>query len=226
MSDPPRLLERPETSSSAAELLRALDPPAAPPPAIELALAKQLSTMVASSAAQSAAGAVWLKVVLVGVATLGGAGMFVWSRSPAPNPPLAAQTARAPGPALPVSTAPAPPLESAVQPAPAAATSASVKQRAPSPVTPRDVLAEEEALLEAARRALASDPARAYSLLQRHRSQFPNGQLGAERMFLSVECLQRLGKSDAAKREAASLAKHYPSSTYARRARQLTGSPE
>jgi hypothetical protein len=93
-----------------------------------------------------------------------------------------------------------------------------------SATPPRDTLAEEEALLEAARRAAGHDPARALALLQRHRTQFPRGQLGAERLFLSIECYRRLGNLPAARREAEALAKSYPNSTYARKASSLLGS--
>jgi TolA-binding protein len=79
-------------------------------------------------------------------------------------------------------------------------------------------LAEEEAILEEARKTLAQDPARALTLLRRHQSRFPSGELTAERMYLSVDCLSRLGKREAAKHEADALIERYPNSAYARRA--------
>jgi Tfp pilus assembly protein PilF len=98
------------------------------------------------------------------------------------------------------------------------------RPRAPS-VEPRDRLAEEEAILEEARKTLAQDPARALTLLRRHQSRFAHGELTAERMYLSVDCLLRLGKRDAAKREADALVERYPNSAYARRAPLLFSAP-
>jgi TolA-binding protein len=90
----------------------------------------------------------------------------------------------------------------------------------------RDKLAEEEALLEQARHALRSEPRRALSLLRQHQSQFPDGQLAAERMYLMVGCLARLGQRAEARRHADALLRHYPKSVYARRAPRLLGDVE
>jgi hypothetical protein len=225
MNDPPRLLDQTGTDPSALALLRSLDAPAALPPAVQAALAQQLSTMVAASSVKVATGLFWLKTVSVAAIAVGGAGgAYVWNAAMAENPPRteagaqasarepkapARSSATAEEPALPVVTPEAPALEES-------------KKTGAAPA--RDVLAEEEALLEAARRAAAHDPARALALLQRHKTQFPRGQLGAERMFLSVDSYRRLGNHAAAKREAEALAKHYPNSTYARRASSLLGS--
>jgi len=155
--------------------------------------------------------------------SLGVAGALVWSQArPSPSlpaaPPASAQrVARA-------HDVPAPEAAPPEPAAPAVAPAAPAAERAKS-AAPRDSLAAEEALLEAARQALTRDPARSLSLLHQHRSQFPSGQLSAERMYLSVDCWQRLGNVTAAKREAAALAKYYPNSAYARRAPLLLASP-
>jgi Tfp pilus assembly protein PilF len=78
-----------------------------------------------------------------------------------------------------------------------------------------DALAEEELLLERARRESVSSPAAALELLQQHEQKFPRGQLGAERMFLRVDVLKRLGNSAAAQRQAEVLIRQYPRSVYA-----------
>jgi hypothetical protein len=224
MNDPPRLLDQAETSRSALELLRALDPPAAPSPVVQAALAKQLSTMVVASGSTAALGTLWIKATFVAVVALGGAGALIASRSGETTPAVSApQQTTAPLAALEPAALPA---HSAAPELPSPSSAPAVAARSSAASAPRDVLAEEEALLEAARSALSRDPARALSLLQRHRSRFPSGQLSAERMFLSVDCYQRLGNGAAAKREAAALAKRFPSSTYARRAPQLLGSSE
>jgi TolA-binding protein len=125
--------------------------------------------------------------------------------------------------APPSAVVPVEPPADAPTPAPAARAGAAASEKAKSvvPPAPRDSLAEEEALLEAARSASASNPARALSLLRKHQAQFPNGQLGAERLYLTVDCLQRLGNARGAEREAAALLKSYPNSAYARRVQQL-----
>lgn len=225
MSDPPRLLEQSSTNASTLELLRALEPPQAPPSDVRASLVKDLSGLVAGSSIKAVAAAAWLKVALLGALGVGAAGaVVVWSRvtpSAKPAAPLHQAKITAPQPDLPPPQLPAPDIAPALPQAPAAA---ELRKSAPS-AAPRDSLAEEEALLEAARQAVASDPARALSLLQKHRRQFPNGQLSAERMYLSVDCWRRLGNLAAAKREADALAKHFPSSAYARRAPLLLASP-
>jgi len=227
MSDPPRLLDQQSTSAGALELLRALDAPQAPPPEMQAALVRNLSGLVAGSSLKAVGLALWAKASLVGVLVLGGVGGAVYvARSSAPASkalPAAPRVAVV----VPVPAAePAPPtvVEPPPHPASAEPTSA-VPERAKSAAapTPRDALAEEEALLEAARRASASDPARALALLRKHQSQFPHGQLSAERLYLSVDALQRLGNTSAAKREAAALTKSYPNSAYARRVPALLG---
>ena len=225
MSDPPRLLEQPGTQSSTLELLRALDAPHALPPAMRAALVKDLSGLVAGAGIKTAAAAIWAKVALATTLGLGVGGALWWSQvAPAPGvaAPKRATLAR-PAPAPQVTLPPQPTVPPSVSP-PGVAAPERVKSAAPA--TPRDSLAEEEALLEAARQALSQNPAHALVLLQKHRSQFPSGQLSAERMYLSVDCWQRVGNAAAAQREAAALTKYYPNSAYARRAPLLLSAPK
>jgi hypothetical protein len=225
MNEPTRLLQQPGTNASTLELLRAIEAPAAAPPAVQAALVKDLSGLVAGSALKVGATAVWLKLTAAGLAALGIGGAVYWSRS---GPQRAAPSLVAPR--LPASTVAPPKREP--PPAPDAALPAVSSALPAEPVkalgslAPRDSLAAEEALLEAARQLLAASPARALGLLQKHKSQFPRGQLSAERMYLSVDALQRLGNGAAAQREAAALTKHYPNSVYARRAPLLLASPQ
>lgn len=231
MSDPPRLLDQPGTSAGTLELLRELRPPQSLPPSVQAALVRDLSGLVAGSSLKAAGLALWVKASFAGVLVLGAGGAVYLSRSAAPAPAEVQPPASRPPAARPlaVATATAPPAlptaadTSAAGPAPAASAPAPDKAKSAAAPAPRDALAEEEALLEAARRASASDPARALSLLRKHQSQFPSGQLSAERLYLSVEALQRLGNTSAAKREAATLIKYYPNSAYARRVPALLG---
>jgi hypothetical protein len=84
-------------------------------------------------------------------------------------------------------------------------------------------IADEARLLEEARHALADNPARALELANRHQELLPSGQLGAERDFIVVDALLRLGRRDEAERRAAPRLAKSPDSLYARRLRQLLG---
>jgi Tfp pilus assembly protein PilF len=86
----------------------------------------------------------------------------------------------------------------------------------------RDTLAEEEALLEQARRALTTSPGTALTLLRQHQQRFPAGQLTAERLFLSVDALRRTGDRAGADRQAQALLKRFPRSVYAGQLRNQT----
>jgi hypothetical protein len=228
MSDPTRLLDDEKVASATADLLRALEPPQPAPPAVHQALAEQLSGLVAQGVAP-AAGAVWLKAALVSVA-LAGSGAAAWKLTAAPGVPTQAAISSAaplraappPPPPLPeASPEPTPEIPAPTTPEPARATTL------PSaPAEPRDKLAEEEALLEQARTLVGSSPARALSLLRNHQARFPGGQLAAERMYLSVDCLRRLGRRVEAQREVDALIARFPRSAYARRAPLLLDGPK
>jgi hypothetical protein len=80
-----------------------------------------------------------------------------------------------------------------------------------------DPLVRESELVQAAMRALASDPSNALRLADRHAREFPNGQLVAERAYVRVRALARLGRTDEAVREAVALIDAHPESEYAAR---------
>ena len=92
---------------------------------------------------------------------------------------------------------------------------------AAGPVAPTDTLVWETALVDAARRDLAAAPAQALASLETHRREFRHGQLAAEREFLAVEALRRLGRTGEARQRATELQAHYPNSSYAKRAARL-----
>jgi hypothetical protein len=92
---------------------------------------------------------------------------------------------------------------------------------AAGPVTTTDTLVWETALVDAARRDLAASPAQALASLETHRREFRHGQLAAEREFLAVESLRRLGRTGEARLRATELQAHYPNSSYAKRAARL-----
>jgi hypothetical protein len=227
MSEPIRLLDDPNASPEAASLLRSLSAPVAPSPAKQAELAQHLATLTkpALVATGATSTALWVKTALVagalGVAATWGVLSLRHTASPA----------------LPVASAlPAPPL--APEPAPAVAELPSVAgtaeptaREAPvvtghSKLAVRDTLADEEALLEQARRLAGSSPSRALGLLQQYQRRFPAGQLSAERMFLSVDVLTRLGNTQAARSQADALIRAFPTSVYASQVKARSSHPD
>jgi hypothetical protein len=75
----------------------------------------------------------------------------------------------------------------------------------------------EPALLEQARRALASSPATALSLTNQDAARFPHGALAQEREVIAIEALRRLGRGAEADRRAAAFAQAFPGSAHQRR---------
>jgi hypothetical protein len=214
MNDPKRLLDDLGSSSDAASLLRALRP--AKPPSLEKQaelVQRMMSPMATPLPATGIAARTW---VAAGAAVISGALAVTWLLWPAEATPIAK-----PPPALasaPSSTILSPQLE--VVSAPAVSARVFPVEASPSVATSRssaarDTLAEEEALLEQARRALTTSPRAAITLLQQHQQRFPTGQLTAERLFLSVDALRRAGDRAAAERQTQALLKRFPSSVYA-----------
>ena len=90
--------------------------------------------------------------------------------------------------------------------------------------TPTDVehLAEEVALVDRARGALAGgDAAAALKALDEYDSRFSRRKFAPEALYLRMEALLRMGRSDGARSVAQSLVNAYPTSPHAARARQV-----
>jgi hypothetical protein len=232
-SDPPRLLEALGTSAQARELLRGLTPPSAPPAAVRAALGSELASMVDASQTAALVSASWVKWAAAGALAVSGVGAaVVWQIKPDPASVPAHSWSAPPRPAVPPPSEHAPAHIASAQHAPAVEpfeaerSRATTKSAGTAPDKSRDFLAEEEALLERARRLVATQPAAALNLLRRHQEQFPRGQLAAERMYLRVDALSRSGDLVGARRELATLVKRYPSSAYARRAPLLLSEHE
>lgn len=215
MSDPKRLLDDLGAGSDAGSLLRAMRAPEAPSAEKQAELVQRMLTPIAAPVAAGIGVKAWLGAGAA-LATVGAAAtFFLWpAAEPVPpvRPPLAPVVVSAP-PVMPPEPAPQPPaVPAAPELLPPGTPPAAAVSGKPSA---RDTLAEEEALLEQARRALASSPTSALGLLRQHQQRFPSGQLTAERMFLSVEGLRRAGDSAGAERQAQALLKRFPSSVYA-----------
>ncbi|MES1177462.1 MAG: hypothetical protein ABUL62_24280 [Myxococcales bacterium] len=235
MSEPRRLLDDLNAPPEAAALLRSLSAPTPPSAAKQAELGRQLAALTSPAPIIAAGASLWVKGALV-IGALGMAGAVVWALRPAPtvvnvptiassnapaavSAPVAANSAVAP-------VEPAPPVDAARADAlPSSASAASAASAGRSKPSPRDNLAEEEALLEQARRLAGSSPGQALTLLQQYQRRFPSGQLAAERMFLSVDVLTRLGKTAAARKQADALMRAFPSSVYAAQVKARSSNP-
>ena len=115
---------------------------------------------------------------------------------------------------------PAPEPELAPAPKPAEAETPKASPASTRPATRRDTLALEESLLEQARRSIGA-PTQALSLLREHERRFPNGELTAERLYLTAQTQARAGNGTAARHYARLLTERFPKSTYVRPVRPL-----
>src|SRR5262249_54780311 len=112
---------------------------------------------------------------------------------------------------------PSPTPSSATQSLPSASEpSASAPAKTPSSARANAGPSEAD-LLEAARRSLASDPARALALTSEHAARFPHGILGPEREVIAIEARRRPGRGAEADRRAATFGKSYPGSAHQRK---------
>lgn len=227
MSEPRRLLHDVNAPSEAAALLRSLAVPTAPSAEKQADLGRQLAALASPAPIVAAGAALWVKGALV-IGAISIAGAVVWALRPTPSePPPAVVSPPAivtppVQPSVPSATAPIAPAPTPDAPRGDVPSSASGTRARPSP---RDNLAEEEALLEQARRLAGSSPGQALTLLQQYQRRFPAGQLSAERLFLSVDVLTRLGKTDAARKQADALMRAFPSSVYAAQVKARSSNP-
>jgi hypothetical protein len=97
---------------------------------------------------------------------------------------------------------------------------------ASSAASATDDVAAEARLLEAARRAIAVEPARALALIERHEREFPAGALTIEREFLAIDALVRAGRRPEAQARGERLQKRMPGSLYEQRLERILGKGE
>jgi hypothetical protein len=238
MTDPKPWLVDGDAPEAARQLLRAIEVPTPPNLAKQGELAQKLATLATGPGAPPAAalGGSWLKLVLVCGASMGGTALLLAvlravpaaPEAPANEPPNVEASGSLP------SAAPSPPPEAREQDSRRYDASAEGAERRSASGLParsrqkanRDALAEEEALLERARGLTSSAPRKAWKLLEKHRHRFPGGQLVAERMSLSVDVLERLGKTRAAQQQAEGLIRQFPGSVYAVQLQQRLRAPQ
>lgn len=109
--------------------------------------------------------------------------------------------------------APAPPTAPALEPP------ASRREEVKPPTAsakPAAQKPDEAALLEQARRALATNPTQALALTRRHQALYPHGALVQEREVIAIEALRRLGRGGQASERANSFEKSFPDSAHRR----------
>lgn len=93
------------------------------------------------------------------------------------------------------------------------------------PKAPPAEAGDELALLERARTALASEPARTLALADEHVRRFQRPALAQERERLAIEALVRLGRHGEAEERARRFEETYPSSAHLARVRALVAPP-
>jgi hypothetical protein len=95
---------------------------------------------------------------------------------------------------------------------------AAASAKTPVPAKPLHAAAPSEAdLLEQARVAMKSDPARALARANEHRQRFPGGALIQEREVIAIKALRALGRTSEADARADAFAKAFPGSAFARK---------
>lgn len=218
MSDPLRMLDDPKTGAELRQLLSAGQ---------EEVLGAGASTRILdgveerAGASTAGQGSIALKVA-GGLAVLGVIVALLIGRPDEPEPVAAAipdtdaatEVVSVPPPATLPDVAPEPePAEPLVQP-PLAVDSADTQGASHERPATAKSEAEEAKLLLSARRALASDPAKALSMANKHRRQFRSGVLVEERELLAVRALVALDRSDDARRRAKRFVSKYPTSTH------------
>jgi hypothetical protein len=89
-------------------------------------------------------------------------------------------------------------------------------QKPPAKPVPSAQVSEAE-LLEQARGALRSDPARALARANEHRSRFPRGVLVQEREVIAIKALRQLGRGAEADQRADAFERAFPGSAFQRK---------
>jgi len=169
------------------------------------------------AATAAAGGAVKLGLAALALIAAGGGALLLSARQPSPpSAPITVATVAVPA----TMTAPvAPPLVAPAAPSvtePVPAVSLAPKEPLPSKPQPPAQLSEAE-LLEQARSAAKSDPARALARANEHAARFPHGVLVQEREVLAIQALRQLGRTAEADKRAAAFAKAFPGSAFQRK---------
>jgi len=249
--DPPRLRDDPAAPPDVRDLLASARPTTAPDLTRAAALRARVAEIGSGSPSMapgpatgggSPAPVVWSGAVALAAAVVTGAvvALLPGTESAPPGSPggraQPAPTVFRPTPPRPdLPAAPAVPASAegsdpALSDAPATVDPRPAGPPAVEPTAPRrrasqrptDDLAAEQRLLEAARRALDGSPAAALASLEQHGVVFPNGQLAAEREYLAIRALGRLGRHAEADDRRAAFLDAFPTSPYAQLLRRAS----
>lgn len=175
----------------------------------EALYARVMATVSAPPPPSTPAGGALPWVVVTAALVGGAAWLALRGDPPDPGPPPAAVVQPSP---------PAPTVSADAQASRATAQSTIAAPEAAPPAprprrAPPSTLAAEQALLEAARRALAAgDADAALSSVRRHGARFADGRLAEERELLRVQALVRAGRLDAARAFAGAFRRDFPDS--------------
>lgn len=222
-NDPARLAESPR---GLGEALRAAQSDVASPAQLER-LAARLGPLLgppapgpggAPPSSGAALGAAKLVATSIALIVAGGA---AWKAATyhQPAPPPAPSAVSAAAPPAPASMAPgAAPLGVIdLGSSPAEAPSVAPVARPGLPKASRPAAMSEAELLEQARSAMKTDPARALARANEHRQRFPGGALVQEREVIAIKALRALGRAGEADARAAAFAKAFPGSAFERK---------
>jgi outer membrane biosynthesis protein TonB len=162
-------------------------------------------------------GSAKLGLVTVALIAAGGGAWLLSTSQPAPPP--------VPTPSPPVAVvAPVAPLPEPIVAPPAAPSTPQADSAQPPATTPKPAdkptppaqLSEAE-LLEQARSALKTDPARALARANQHAARFPGGALVQEREVIAIKALRQLGRTADADSRSESFVKAFPGSAFGRK---------
>ncbi len=199
---------------------------------------------VGSAGAKAGAGS--LKWMLLSGVVVGGVALVVALRPNAPVAPADPPLVSAPAVAL---EPPATPSSTVQEPAGSALVHGGRSADAPAAPTPTlasrpgkvvhgprppsksaaelDAAADgkpsEASLLDAARKALQSNPRQALALTDKHRALYPKGMLVQEREVIAIEALRRMGATDAADQRNRAFDAQYPTTIHGREVQTESG---
>jgi hypothetical protein len=208
-------------------------PPSALPPPVPQGLSPSASLGARLLGAATGKGATVIALAAV-CAAGGGYGAYRWlgSSAPATHDIAPAPRVETASPVPAVTAVPVEQLPTDNALTEGAAATPPVRQREPSKTrtiettaanpthddtaSPTDAPKEmsEWALVELARRSLATDPKKALSLAEEHQKRFAGGPLSEEADFIEIEAVKRLGHADEARTLADRFKKRYPSSMH------------
>jgi hypothetical protein len=206
MSDPPRLLESPDTPEALKDALEGARADVPVP-----------ARMAAIGAKLGGGGGGTPLALKGGIAVAIGAGVVAASVA-------VVQTTNAPPPSTLQPVGPS--VQVVLPPPPPASTPSVVPSAAPPPkpsAAPPIDPADEINLLKRAQDALSSSPAQTIALCNDHAKKFPRSAFAQERELLVIDAMNRSGQREAAIERAKRFAAAYPGSAHVRRLETMLG---